>query len=131
MKVTFESINKLTTFDEPTASSAKIKFDCVSKDIMTITASSFQLYVVYKKGPAFGSQNKLNVSFTGVILYGLNIKSIHVINQDISITWDFSNSSKPIYETIAISNNDRWMQYKLQTSSLKTVLKDFFVNSMD
>ena len=92
VKVIFHCINHLTLYDGPTYKSRKLDMDCQEGIISNSTASSFQVYVVYKHHHGFGKAEKLNITFNGVLV-GSKRKIIRVGSGDVTFSWNLANTS--------------------------------------
>ena len=95
--ITF-SKHSLTLYDGPTFRSPKLNMNCQGNKICNTTASSFQVYVIYKQ---YNENSKhSNLSFKAV--YFLKRKKLIRLDDSINGTfsWDLRNTSQTIYETI-------------------------------
>ena len=97
----FHCSEQLALYDGPSFKFPKLNFTCQVGEVTDITASSFQLYIVYEQETS-GRQSNLHLSFLGVF-QRKNAEHFYLSDDAFRLSWDFTNTSQSSYVHKVIS----------------------------
>ena len=114
----------LSLYDGPNFKSPKLTLNCQGEDILTVTANSFQLYLVYKQYHQNTIQQHLNLSFGAARLSLDNENFIQKFidcggNKAIEMSWDFTNTSQSFHEITFLACQGAYLTHQIFPSYYK------------